>query len=82
MKKIILILVGFSLIGCVSNNDATKLTKKNRGYECEKVRVTGKLIPKTICTTIAQRNEMEEKGKEGLKNRRVAVSSVIMDGSL
>jgi len=81
MKKLLLMMFAFVLVGCASNgNDETQLAKKDIGYECEKVRVTGKLVPKTICTNTAQRKKMEEEGKEGLKSRRVAVSDVIHDG--
>jgi len=81
MKKLILMVFSFALVGCATNgNDETQLAKKDSGYECEKVRVTGKLVPKKICTSTAQRKKMEEDGREGLKARRVAVSDVIHDG--
>lgn len=80
MKKIILIICGLALVGCASNGDDTKVAKKNTGYACEKIKITGKLIPKTVCSTTAQREDMEEKGKEGLKNRRIAITGVIMNG--
>ena len=83
MEKLIATLFCFTLIGCASTSDedSTKnIAKNDIGYECEKIRITGKLIPKTICTTKTQRKKMEETGKEGLKNRRIAVTDVIHDG--
>ncbi len=83
MDKLLLALLCFTLIGCANTGDAdsTQTTAKNDiGYECENIRVTGNLIPKKVCTTKIQRKKMEDNGKEGLKNRRIAVTDVIMDG--
>jgi len=83
MKSLIATLICFTLIGCANTSDEnnTKNTAKNDiGYECQKIKITGKLVPKEVCTTKIQRKKMEDEGKEGLKNRRVAVTDVIMDG--
>ena len=83
MKALIAGLICFTLIGCANTsekNNTKNIAKNDIGYECQKIKVTGKLVPQEVCTTKIQRKKMEDEGKEGLKNRRVAVTDVVMDG--
>jgi uncharacterized protein YcfL len=68
MKKILLSVFVFIIVGCASNGD--KQTAKGDGYRCDKYVPTGSAIPKRICTTKAQRKIMEENAKDVLKKAR------------
>jgi len=60
-------MLALAITGCASTDD--QIAKSGNGYRCEKVKVTGSNIPKKICTTQAQRDEIERRSKEMLENR-------------
>lgn len=62
MKKILLSVFIIAIAGCANKN--ANETAKNDGYRCEKITHAGTAIPKKICTSSKQREDMEEDAKK------------------
>ncbi|WDE05926.1 hypothetical protein SG34_003065 [Thalassomonas viridans] len=73
MKKIILSVFALVLTGCASNGSDGNTAKNDDGYRCEKVYTISSNIPKKICNTRAQREEIEKQSKEGLRDIQSSV---------
>ena len=79
MNKLIIVMMALLTAAC-ANNSNEKLSASNIGYECEKYYPIGSSIPKKLCTTKAQRDELEKESKKGARNLRRATKSCSVTG--
>ena len=86
-----LLFIGFVLTiiaGCANQQTSEQITrvaaadkaKKAVGYQCKKVHPTGTSIPRTFCTTQAQRDQLEQESKVGFRNMRKPTLSCHIGG--
>ena len=81
MKKNIISFLALVLVaGCASNGSGDNTAKNDAGYRCERVKSISSHIPKKVCNNRAQRKEIEERSKEGLRNTQRTISDVVTHG--
>lgn len=83
MKKFIIsTIITLAIAGCASSSSKDQVAgvepenkKSSIGYECEKIYPLGSSIPKKICSTAAQRKEIDKATKEAVRTVRVPVDT-------
>jgi len=67
MKKILLCMLALVIAGCAST--AETVAKNDKGWRCDKYKVTGSHIPKKVCTTAYQREQAKIATEEMMQRR-------------